>query len=91
MTGRQGEDSQCPVCGGDLTPGVATVPFIFPETFVVVKDVPAEVCNSCHETYMAGKTVDQLTRVLNQLRSLRTEVSLISYPDIINMSPAVGA
>ena len=54
---------------------------MFPGTVVVVKDVPAEVCNSCHEPYVAGKVTDQLTNVVEQLRSLGAEVSIITYSD----------
>ena len=81
MTGKPGSGSRCPLCGGCLSTGVATVPFIFPETVVLVKDVPAEVCNSCHEPYLLGKVTDRLANVVGQLRSFGTEVSIITYSD----------
>jgi YgiT-type zinc finger domain-containing protein len=82
MTGELEKDSHCPLCRGRLTLGVKTVPFIFPETIVLIKDVPAEICSSCHEPYTTGEVTDRLTDLLNPLRSLRTEVSIVSYKDV---------
>ena len=81
MTGELGGNSGCPLCGGRLRSGVATIPFMFPDAVVLIKEVPAEVCNSCHEPYMTGKVTDRLTDLLNQLRAFRTEISIISYAD----------
>lgn len=49
MIGKQ-ESNICPVCGGTLQENLATNPFILePDTVVVIKDVPAEICSDCHE------------------------------------------
>jgi YgiT-type zinc finger domain-containing protein len=90
MTGAPEGNSRCPLCGGHLRPGMSTVPFVFPDTIVVIKDVPAEVCSSCHEPFAAGKVTDRLTELLNQLRAFRTEVSIISYPDIHSVPATTG-
>jgi YgiT-type zinc finger domain-containing protein len=57
----------------------ATIPFVLEHTVVVVKDVPAEVCASCHEPYLTGEATDRVVALLRQLRSLQTEVSVVSY------------
>lgn len=84
MTGRlEKADSRCPLCGGTLASRKkATIPFVLGDTVVVVKDVPAEVCASCHEPYMTGQVTDQLTDLLSRLRSLQTEVSVVCYADL---------
>lgn len=81
MTGERASSSHCPVCAGRIAPGVATIPFVFPDTVVVIKDVPAEVCKSCHEAYTTGRVTDRLMEMLNQLRALRAEVSIVAYTD----------
>ncbi len=81
MTGEFERNSRCPLCGGRMKVGEATIPFMFPDTVVLVKDVPAQVCNSCHEPYMTGKVTDRLTNLLNQVRPFHAEVLIISYPD----------
>ena len=81
MTGKLEKISRCPLCGGSLERGVATIPFVFRDTVVVVKNVPAEVCSSCHEPYTSGKVTDRLTSLINQIRALHAEVLVISYDD----------
>jgi len=80
MTGADG-NSHCPLCGGRLHEGTATIPFVFERTTVVVKDVPAEVCQACHEAYASGAVTDTLTELLNRLRALRIEVTVVSFAD----------
>ena len=82
MTGGPEKDSRCPLCGGHMRSGVATIPFVFPDTVVLVKGVPAEICNSCHEPFVAGKVTDRLISLLHQLRAFRAEVSIIAYADV---------
>ena len=60
---------------------MATIPFVLPNTVVLIKDVPAEICRSCHEPYMTGRVTDKITVLLNQLRAFRAEVSIISYSE----------
>jgi YgiT-type zinc finger domain-containing protein len=77
---RERSDGRCPLCGRRLLPKQkATIPFVLENTVAVIKDVPAEVCASCHESYMTGEVTDRLTALLKQLHSLQTEVSVISY------------
>ncbi len=82
MTGELVRNSRCPLCGGRMKRGVATIPFILSNTVIVVKDVAAEICSSCHESYMTGKVTDRITGLLNQLRSLPAEVSIASYSQL---------
>ena len=81
MAGEVEERSSCPLCGGRLKSGISAVPFVFEGTVIVVKDVPAESCRSCHEPYVSGKVTDKLTSLLTRLKALRTEVSIVSYTD----------
>jgi YgiT-type zinc finger domain-containing protein len=76
------ENSVCPLCGGHLRSDIATIPFILGNNMVVViKNVPAEVCDTCHEPFVAGRVTDQVTTLLRQLKSLRSEVSVVTYSE----------
>ena len=79
MAGESEERKSCPLCGGRLKAGISVVPFVFEGMVIVVKDVPAESCRSCHEPYVSGKVTDELAKLLTQLKSLQTEVSIVSY------------
>jgi YgiT-type zinc finger domain-containing protein len=81
MTSKPVKSSLCPICGGNLKPGLANVPFLFPTTVIVVKNVPAEVCANCHEPYMAGQATDRVMNLLASFHRLQAEVLILSYPD----------
>jgi YgiT-type zinc finger domain-containing protein len=90
MTGELVKNSRCPLCGGRMKRGVATIPFILGNTVIVVKDVPAEICSSCHEPYMTGKVTNRITILLNRPRSFPAEVSIVSYLQLEDV-PALSA
>jgi YgiT-type zinc finger domain-containing protein len=82
MTGELEGNKHCPLCGGKLKPGAATVPFLLPNAIVLIKNTPAEICSSCHEPYTGGKVTDQIVSLLAPLRALQAEVLIISYPEL---------
>ncbi|HQE92095.1 MAG TPA: YgiT-type zinc finger protein [Anaerolineae bacterium] len=53
------------------------------EYIAVIKDVPAELCASCHESYTTGKVTDNIVELLRQLHWLQTEVSVITYTPVL--------
>jgi YgiT-type zinc finger domain-containing protein len=80
----EGQEGRCPLCGGRLVSDqTATIPFILGDTVAVIKGVPAEVCADCHEPYMTGKVTDRIVELLQHLRSLQTEVSVVSYSPVL--------
>ncbi|MBS1253069.1 MAG: hypothetical protein MAG451_02114 [Anaerolineales bacterium] len=81
MTGKRERNSRCPLCSGRLSPGMATIPFLLPDMVVLIRDVPAEICRSCREPYVAGKVTDRITDLLHQLRAFRAEVLIISLEE----------
>jgi YgiT-type zinc finger domain-containing protein len=73
----------CPVCGGALYSGEATIPYILNgDIIVVVKHVPAEICSNCGEAFTIGSVTDRITAMLRQLKSLHSEVSVVSYSQV---------
>ncbi len=81
MTGKP-ENNRCPLCGGRLQPGLATVPFLLPNATVLIKNVPAIICSSCHEPYTTGKVTDRIVGLLNSLRGLQAEVLVLPYSEL---------
>ena len=80
MTGRLEENKKiCPLCGGQLREGLATIPFVLDSIVAVVKDVPAEICEECDESYMKGNAVDRIEELLQNLKNMAVEVSVIHY------------
>lgn len=83
MIGEHEKVSRCAVCGGPLAPGEATIPYVMKDgAVVVVKNVPAEICGDCREPYTSGKVTDHLVMLVEQLKELHSEVSVISYREV---------
>jgi len=80
MTGEHVNRGRCPLCGGTLAEGEATIPYVLQgNVVVVVKHVPALICADCHEAFTAGPVTDQIIDLLQQLKRLKSEVSVVSF------------
>ncbi len=81
MTGKQGKQKirKCPLCGGEMCDGITTAPFFVGEKIIVIKDVPAEICSECGESYMKSSVVDGIEKLLDRLEDLQSEMSVVHY------------
>lgn len=81
MTGKQEKQKikKCPLCGGELHEGTTTAPFFVGEKIIVIKDVPAEICAECGESYMKSSVVDGLEALLDKIEDLHSEISVVHY------------
>ena len=87
---RTQNNGHCPLCGGRLTTGQATIPFLVRGTVIVIEDAPARICEECDEPFLAGPAADTVTDLLTELRSLRAEVSVIAFPERVRNVPVVA-
>ncbi|MBM3130059.1 MAG: YgiT-type zinc finger protein [Chloroflexi bacterium] len=81
MIGDQENNGRCPLCGGHLSAGITTIPFIFADTAVLVKQVPAQICDNCREPFTIGAVTDRLVDLVCRVKNLHTEVSIVSYAE----------
>ena len=72
-------DARCPLCGGGLHEGTASLPFFLDQRIVVIKDVPAEICGDCGEPYMMSGVTGRVETLLDKLDELDSEISVIHY------------
>lgn len=70
---------QCPLCGGKMHDGITATPFIIGNKIIVVKDVPAEICSDCGESYMKSSVVDRIENLLDRIEDLDSEMSVVHY------------
>lgn len=75
----ESESDRCYFCGGKLTSGLATLPFVVNSSVIVIKDVPAEVCTQCREAVLASEVAEVVDRLLKQVERTGFEVSIIRY------------
>ncbi len=81
MTGKEekGKIKRCPLCGGEMKDGITTIPFLSGQRVTVIKDVPAELCSDCGESYMKSSVVDKIESLLDRLEELQSEMSVVHY------------
>lgn len=48
-------------------------------TIIIIKQVPAKVCKNCSEQYFDDKTSENIEKIVNKLKELSTEVTVVNY------------
>lgn len=71
-------DSKCPVCGGGKRPGTTTYTVDFGAGLVVVRQVPAMVCDQCGEDWIAPPIARRLEQMVEQARAGGAEVEVLT-------------
>ena len=71
---------KCPICRqGDTSPGFVTVHLQRDETTVIIKQVPAEVCENCGEYYLAQAIANQLLMRAEEAAEKGAEVEILRF------------
>ena len=71
---------KCALCGHTETkPGHVTVPLQRGETTIIVKNVPAEVCVNCGESYLSGAVTEEVLKKAEDAAKRGTEVEILKY------------
>lgn len=78
---------KCVICkNGETEPGTTTFTLTRGATIIIVKDVPAKVCDNCEEAYVSGETSEQLRKAIdsdvNSGAEVVVEVVVRSYTPI---------
>jgi YgiT-type zinc finger domain-containing protein len=63
----------CDLCGGELKPGKTTLEIWRGEELLVIKDVPADVCQQCNEAYISANVSERLDYFLSEYHRHRPE------------------
>lgn len=79
MNAHERTDRPCPLCGGALVEGPATIPFMLGRHVVVIKDAPAEICEACGEPFLHRGATDVVLELLAQARAMAAEVTVLTY------------
>ncbi len=71
---------ECVICRhGETAPGAATVTLIRDDTTLVVKDVPAVICNNCSEAYLEAEITEGLLNMAEGDVRAGVQISVRSY------------
>lgn len=71
---------KCVICKhGQTRPGKATVPLTREQAVVVVKEVPAEICDNCGEFYVSEQNTKLLLQRAETALGSGVEVEIIRF------------
>ena len=71
---------KCVLCRqGETNPGSVTVTLQRDNTTVIVKDVPADVCENCGEYYLSDKTTDKVHAMGEDAVRKGAEVEILRF------------
>ena len=68
----------CPICGGKKTAGRTTYSVDLGFGVVVVRNVPATVCDQCGEEWIGAEIASELERLVEEARQSRRQVEVVS-------------
>jgi YgiT-type zinc finger domain-containing protein len=67
---------RCDLCGSELKPGRTTLEIWRGEEMLVIKDVPADVCEQRQEAYISADLSERLDHFVNEYHRRRPERDL---------------
>lgn len=69
----------CPMCGGHKAAGYTTFSADLGEGLVVVRHVPAMICQQCGEEWLDNDTAQQLEDVVLEARLKKHQLEVLSF------------
>jgi YgiT-type zinc finger domain-containing protein len=72
------EPNLCPICGGHKEAGRTTFTADLGENLVVVRHVPATICNQCGEEWIDNTTAKQLEVIVDNARKEHRQFEVLS-------------
>ncbi|MBD2300046.1 type II toxin-antitoxin system MqsA family antitoxin [Nostoc sp. FACHB-87] len=71
---------QCVICKhGNTQPGLVTVTLERDNTIVILKGVPAQVCNNCGEYYLSAVVSEEVLQRAEEAVNKGAEVEILRY------------
>jgi YgiT-type zinc finger domain-containing protein len=70
---------KCPVCGGTVKRATTNLPVEIERGVLYIKNVPADICAQCEETFIPDEVASLLEKIVARARDLKVELEVISY------------
>lgn len=69
----------CFMCKGNLIDKKINHIVDLDNKIIIIKNVPAKVCKQCDEQYFDAYTTEKLDKIVNELKKLSLEVTIVNY------------
>ena len=73
-------NSRCPLCGGRKKPGITTYSVDLGTGVIVVRRVPATICDQCGEEWIDSETARKLEELTEEARRKGRQVEILALP-----------
>lgn len=73
----------CFMCKGDTEPKLKTYVANLDSCVIIIKSVPALVCNQCGEVYYTDEVAEQLEKIVDTMEKLVKEVAIVEYSQAV--------
>ena len=73
----------CILCRANLTKGRVNHIVDLREGIIIIKNVPANVCNQCGEYYLDTKTAMELENMVDKIKRNKAEVFIVNYNEMV--------
>ena len=77
------QQKKCPICGGPVGDGLTTFTVDLGFGVVVVRDVPARVCEVCGDASVSDDVAARLETIVNSARENHQEVAVTRWRDAV--------
>jgi len=72
----------CTVCRGEVTRTTTSFPVELEGGFLIVKNVPADVCGQCGEVFIPDDVAEALEKTVEAARRSKAEIEIVSYEKV---------
>lgn len=62
---------KCDLCGGELSAGTTSLEIWRGEELIVLRDIPADVCQQCGEAYLSAQVSERIDQFLEKYHQYR--------------------
>jgi len=69
----------CPVCGGTVEKGLTNLPVELESGILYIKQVPANICSQCGETFIPDDVAEQIEKIVARAKAENVEIEVINY------------
>ena len=73
----------CFKCNGEVISKNVNYMVDLENTIIIIKGVPAKVCTNCGEQYFSDEISENIEKIVEQLKDLSAEVTVINYKDSV--------
>ena len=74
---------KCILSRANLTKGRVNHIVDLGEGIIIIKNVPANVCNQCGEYYLDTKTALELENMVDKIKKNKAEVFIVNYNEMV--------